>query len=150
MSKNIKIKEGDVFVLSDITFENEEVVSLNNPHRLAKVIFISKMTKQMIAITVSKDIFEEIPDNVEDVAFSDEIFYTGSQLLKSGEWKIIGSQLVVEREKNLTLRMVGSSLYLLDEYLGVVPNNERKKYNKQLISGVEALYYKVNRTQSVF
>lgn len=141
-SKN-KINDGDVFVLSDIIIQNE-IISLNNQHRLAKIIFISKMTKLMIAIVLSKDIFKEIPDNIDDVEFSDNVFYTGSQLLKSGDWKVIGNQPVTEAEKNLTLRMVGSSLYLLDEYLGVVPNNERKKYNKQLISGIAALYYKIN------
>lgn len=141
-SKN-KINDGDIFVLSDIIIK-DEVISLKNQHRLAKIIFISKMTKLMIAIIISKDIFKEIPNNVENIEFSDNIFYTGSQLLKSGDWKVIGNQPVTEAEKNLTLRMVGSSLYLLDEYLGVVPNNERKKYNKQLISGIAALYYKVN------
>lgn len=141
-SKN-KINDGDVFVLSDIIIQ-DEIISLNNQHRLAKIIFISKMTKLMIAIVLSKDIFKEIPDNIDDVEFSDNVFYTGSQLLKSGDWKVIGNQPVTEAEKNLTLRMVGSSLYLLDEYLGVVPNNERKKYNKQLISGIAALYYKIN------
>lgn len=141
-SKN-KINDGDIFVLSDIIIK-DEVISLKNQHRLAKIIFISKMTKLMIAIVLSKDIFKEIPDNIDDVEFSDNVFYTGSQLLKSGDWKVIGNQPVTEAEKNLTLRMVGSSLYLLDEYLGVVPNNERKKYNKQLISGIAALYYKIN------
>lgn len=141
-SKN-KINDGDIFVLSDIIIQ-DEIISLNNQHRLAKIIFISKMTKLMIAIVLSKDIFKEIPDNIDDVEFSDNVFYTGSQLLKSGDWKVIGNQPVTEAEKNLTLRMVGSSLYLLDEYLGVVPNNERKKYNKQLISGIAALYYKIN------
>lgn len=141
-SKN-KINDGDVFVLSDIIIQ-DEIISLNNQHRLAKIIFISKMTKLMIAIVLSKDIFKEIPDNIDDVEFSDNVFYTGSQLLKSGDWKVIGNQPVTEAEKNLTLRMVGSSLYLLDEYLGVVPNNERNKYNKQLISGIAALYYKIN------
>lgn len=141
-SKN-KINDGDIFVLSDIIIK-DEVISLKNQHRLAKIIFISKMTKLMIAIVLSKDIFKEIPDNIDDVEFSDNVFYTGSQLLKSEDWKVIGNQPVTEAEKNLTLRMVGSSLYLLDEYLGVVPNNERKKYNKQLISGIAALYYKIN------
>lgn len=141
-SKN-KINDGDVFVLSDIIIQ-DEIISLNNQHRLAKIIFISKMTKLMIAIVLSKDIFKEIPDNIDGVEFSDNVFYTGSQLLKSGDWKVIGNQPVTEAEKNLTLRMVGSSLYLLDEYLGVVPNNERNKYNKQLISGIAALYYKIN------
>lgn len=145
MSKlKIKAKEGDIFVLSDVTFEDGDFISLNNQHRLAKVVFISKMTKSMIAIILSKEIFAEIPDNVDDVVFSDNIFYVDSDLLKSGDWKIIGNQPVTETEKNLTLRMVGSSLYLLDEYLGVVPHNERKKYNKQLRSGVGALYYKIN------
>lgn len=142
-SKN-KINDGDVFVLSDIILQ-DEIISLSNQHRLAKVIFISKIAKLTIAIVLSKDIFKEIPDNIDDVEFSDNVFYTGSQLLKSGDWKIIGNQPVTDSEKNLTLRMVGSSLYLLDEYLGVVPNNERKKYNKQLVSGIGALYYKINK-----
>lgn len=142
-SKN-KINDGDVFVLSDIIIQ-DEIISLNNQHRLAKIIFISKMTKLMIAIVLSKDIFKEIPNNVENIEFSDNIFYTGSQLLKSEDWKVIGNQPVTEAEKNLTLRMVGSSLYLLDEYLGVVPNNERKKYKKQLGYGFGALYNAINQ-----
>lgn len=140
-SKN-KINDGDVFVLSDIIIQ-DEIISLNNQHRLAKIIFISKMTKLMIAIVLSKDIFKEIPDNIDDVEFSDNVFYTGSQLLKSGDWKVIGNQPRIEAEKP-NIKNGGSSLYLLDEYLGVVPNNERKKYNKQLISGIAALYYKIN------
>lgn len=145
MSKlKIKAKEGDIFVLSDVTFEDGDFISLNNQHRLAKVIFVSKRTKLMIAIILSKVIFAEIPDNIGDVEFTDDVFYTGSQLLKSGDWKVIGNQPVTETEKNLTLRMVGSSLYLLDEYLGVVPHNERKKYKKQLGYGFGALYYAIN------
>lgn len=141
-SKN-NVNNGDIFVLSDIKLQ-DDLYSLDNQHRLAKVIFISKMTKLMIAIILSKDIFTEIPNNIDDVEFSDHIFYTGSQFLKSGDWKVIGNQPVTEDEKNLTLRMVGSSLYLLDEYLGVVPRNDRKKYKKQLICGIGALYYRIN------
>ena len=47
-SKN-KVNTGDIFVLSDIKIQ-DEVISLNNQHRLAKIVFISKMTKLMIAI----------------------------------------------------------------------------------------------------
>lgn len=138
-----KVNNGDIFVLSDIKLQ-DEIIYLYKKNRLAKVIFISKKTKLMIAIILSKEIFKEIPNNTDDVEFSDNVFYTGSQLLKSGDWKVIGNQPVTESEKNLTLRIVGNSLYLLDEYLGIVSNNEKKRYKKQLISGIGALYYKIN------
>lgn len=141
--KKIKPLEGDIFVLSDISLDGE-IIALDQKYRLGKVIFISKMTKFMIAIVVSENIFETIPTNSTTINFSNTIFYTGSQLLKNGMWQIIGNQPVTDDEKKLTLRVVGSSLYLLDEYLGVVESNERKKYKKQLISGLGALYYKIN------
>lgn len=141
--KKQKWKEGDIFELSEIELHGEKI-ALAQQKRLAKVIFKSKKTRLMIAIIVSKQIFDDLPSDVENLIFSDKVYYTGCQLLNSGDWQVIGNQKVSEEEQQLTQRLVGNSLCVLDEDLGVVPQNERKKYPKQLISGVEALYYHID------
>ena len=141
---NKKIVEGDVFILSDITI-GEETLSLKNKIRLGKVIFLSKITKNAIGITISYDTFNEIPSNIDEIKFTNTVFYTGNQLLKNGSWKIIGSQIVTEPEKDLTLRLIGNSLWRLDTNLGIISNENRRKYKKQLIHGFGALYLIINQ-----
>ena len=141
---NKKIVEGDVFILSDITI-GEETLSLKNKIRLGKVIFLSKITKNAIGITISYDAFNEIPSNIDEIKFTNTVFYTGNQLLKNGSWKIIGSQIVTEPEKDLTLRLIGNSLWRLDTNLGIISNENRRKYKKQLIHGFGALYLIINQ-----
>ena len=141
---NKKIVEGDVFILSDITI-GEETLSLKNKIRLGKVIFLSKITKNSIGITISYDTFNEIPSNIDEIKFTNTVFYTGNQLLKNGSWKIIGSQIVTEPEKDLTLRLIGNSLWRLDTNLGIISNENRRKYKKQLIHGFGALYLIINQ-----
>ncbi|QIW16281.1 hypothetical protein A4G20_08015 [Pasteurellaceae bacterium RH1A] len=137
-------KAGDIFPLSDVVL-GEETLFLHQKHRLGKVIFMSKITKRMIGIVLSQKTFEKIPEDVSDIAFSDTIFYTGNHLLREGVWAVIGNQPVTKEEQELTLRLVGSSLYLLDENLGLVEQKDRKKYQKQLASGLGALYWKINQ-----
>lgn len=141
---NKKIVEGDVFILSDITI-GEETLSLKNKIRLGKVIFLSKITKNTIGITISYDAFNEIPSNIDEIKFTNTVFYTGNQLLKNGSWEIIGSQIVTEPEKDLTLRLIGNSLWKLDTNLGIISNENRRKYKKQLIHGFGALYLIINQ-----
>ena len=141
---NKKIVEGDVFILSDITI-GEETLSLKNKIRLGKVIFLSKITKNTIGITISYDAFNEIPSNIDEIKFTNTVFYTGNQLLKNGSWEIIGSQIVTEPEKDLTLRLIGNSLWRLDTNLGIISNENRRKYKKQLIHGFGALYLIINQ-----
>ena len=141
---NKKIVEGDVFILSDITI-GEETLSLKNKIRLGKVIFLSKITKNTIGITISYDAFNEIPSNIDEIKFTNTVFYTGNQLLKNGSWEIIGSQIVTEPEKDLTLRLIGNSLWKLDTNLGIISNKNRRKYKKQLIHGFGALYLIINQ-----
>ena len=141
---NKKIVEGDVFILSDITI-GEETLSLKNKIRLGKVIFLSKITKNTIGITISYDAFNEIPSNIDEIKFTNTVFYTGNQLLKNGSWEIIGSQIVTEPEKDLTLRLIGNSLWKLDTNLGIISNENRRKYKKQLIHGFGALYFIINQ-----
>ena len=141
---NKKIVEGDVFILSDITI-GEETLSLKNKIRLGKVIFLSKITKNTIGITISYDAFNEIPSNIDEIRFTNTVFYTGNQLLKNGSWKILGSQIVTEPEKDLTLRLIGNSLWKLDTNLGILSNENRRKYKKQLIHGFGALYLIINQ-----
>ena len=141
---NKKIVEGDVFILSDITI-GEETLSLKNKIRLGKVIFLSKITKNTIGITISYDAFNEIPSNIDEIRFTNTVFYTGNQLLKNGSWKILGSQIVTEPEKDLTLRLIGNSLWRLDTNLGIISNENRRKYKKQLIHGFGALYLIINQ-----
>lgn len=99
----------------------------------------------MIGMTISCDTFNEIPSNINEIKFTSNVLYTGSQALKNSTWKIIGNQIVTEPEKDLTLRLVGSSLYRLDTYLGVICNEDRKKYKKQLGHGFGALYTIINQ-----
>ena len=141
---NKKIVEGDVFILSDITI-GEETLSLKNKIRLGKVIFLSKITKNTIGITISYDAFNEIPSNIDEIKFTNTVFYTGNQLLKNGSWEIIGSQIVTEPEKDLTLRLIGNSLWKLDTNLGIISNENRRKYKEQLIHGFGALYLIINQ-----
>lgn len=141
---NKKIVEGDVFILSDIAI-GEETLSLKNKIRLGKVIFLSKITKNTIGITISYDAFNEIPSNIDEIKFTNTVFYTGNQLLKNGSWEIIGSQIVTEPEKDLTLRLIGNSLWKLDTNLGIISNENRRKYKKQLIHGFGALYLIINQ-----
>ncbi len=122
----IKIKQGDIFIISDIVLHGE-TFSLNKKIRLGKVVFVSKITRKMIGITVSYDTFDQIPSEVSDIKFMDRIFYTGNQLLRNGDWEIIGNQNVTKNEENLTLRLTGSTLRKMDVDLGVVSHQDRKK-----------------------
>lgn len=136
---NKKIKEGDIFIISDVLIGDDKL-SLKNKIRLGKVIFISKITKRTIGIVISNNIYDEIPDDISNINFLDKVFYTGNHFLKDGNWSIIGTQTVTDFEKELTTRLIGNSLWKLDIDLGVVKNEDRKKYNKQLIYGFEILY----------
>ncbi len=139
--KKVKIKEGDIFIISDVII-GEQVCTLNKKVRLGKLIFISKITKQMIGILVSSNTFEKIPSEMSNISFDNKIYYTGNQLLRNGEWRIVGNQDVTEQEKDLTIRLTGSTLRRLDDDLGVVLHQDRKKYNNQSIKGF-GLFYKV-------
>ena len=143
---NKKIVEGDVFIFSDVTI-GEETLSLKNQIRLGKVVFLSKITKKAIGVIISHDTFSEIPNpnSINEIKFTNTIFYTGNQFLKNGYWEIVGNQPVTEAEKDLTLRLIGNSLWKLDTNLGVISNADRKKYNKQLIHGFGALYSIINQ-----
>lgn len=136
---NKKIKEGDVFIISDVLIDDDKL-SLKKKIRLGKVIFISKITKKTIGIVISNSTYDEIPNDILNIKFLDKVFYTGNHFLKDGNWSIIGNQTVTDAEKELTTRLIGNSLWKLDVNLGVVPNEDRKKYNKQLIYGFEILY----------
>ena len=136
---NKKIKEGDIFIISDVLIGDDKL-SLKNKIRLGKVIFISKITKRTIGIVISNNIYDEIPDDISNINFLDKVFYTGNHFLKDRNWSIIGTQTVTDFEKELTTRLIGNSLWKLDIDLGVVKNEDRKKYNKQLIYGFEILY----------
>ena len=143
---NKKIVEGDVFIFSDVTI-GEETLSLKNQIRLGKVVFLSKITKKAIGVIISHDTFSEIPNpnSINEIKFTNTIFYTGNQFLKNGYWEIVGNQPVTEAEKDLTLRLIGNSLWKLDTNLGVISNEDRKKYNKQLIHALGALYSIINQ-----
>ena len=143
---NKKIVEGDVFIFSDVTI-GEETLSLKNQIRLGKVVFLSKITKKAIGVIISHDTFSEIPNpnSINEIKFTNTIFYTGNQFLKNGYWEIVGNQPVTEAEKDLTLRLIGNSLRKLDTNLGLISNEDRKKYNKQLIPGFGALYSIINQ-----
>lgn len=139
-----KLKVGDVFIISDVVI-GDDVLSLNEKNRLGKVIFISKISKKVIGIVISKNTFVDIPIDINDVGFLDSVLYTGNQLLKRGDWGIVGNQLVSTKEEDLTYRLIGNSLWRLDSNLGVVPPNDIKRYNKQLIYGFVALYKLINK-----
>ncbi len=138
------VREGNIFIISDVKMEDGTVLSLDKKIRLGKVVFVSKVTRKMIGIVISSDIFDKIPNEISHIHFGNEIFYTGNQFLRSGDWKIIGNQLVSKEEENLTVRLVGSSLRRLDIDLGIVPYQDRKKYKKQYIKGLELLYENLN------
>ena len=85
---NKKIVEGDVFIFSDVTI-GEETLSLKNQIRLGKVVFLSKITKKAIGVIISHDTFSEIPNpnSINEIKFTNTIFYTGNQFLKNGYWE---------------------------------------------------------------
>lgn len=141
---NNKIKSGDIFILSDVTV-GKETLSIQNKIRLGKSYFLSKVFQRAIGIILSCDTFNEIPNDINEVKFTNTVFYTGNQLLKNGSWEIIGNQIVTKQEEDLTLRIVGCSLYKLDTELGIISNEDRKKYQKQLIYGFGALYLVINQ-----
>ncbi len=142
MSK--KVREGDIFIISDVTMKDGTILSLDKKIRLGKVVFASKLTRQMIGMIISSEIFDKIPNEITNIHFENEIFYTGNQFLRSGYWEIIGNQFVSKEEENLTLRLVGSSLRRLDIDLGVVSYQDRKKYKEQSIKGLGLLYKVLN------
>ena len=139
-----KISEGDIFIISDVMMPEFDLV-LNKQARLGKIIFISKVSKQVIGIVISSTSLDSLSKDVSDVVFLDHIFYTGNQLLKSGDWSVVGNQIVTDSEKDLTLRMVGNSLWRLNDNLGVVAIENRKNYKKQLIQGFGGLYENINK-----
>lgn len=139
-----KISEGDIFIISDVIMPEFDLI-LNKKDRLGKVIFISKVSKQVIGIVISSNPIDGVPENTSDISFLDHIFYTGNQLLKSGKWPIVGNQIVTNYEKDLTLRMVGNSLWRLDNNLGMVAIENKKSYKKQLIQGFGSLYENIDK-----
>ncbi len=143
-NKKYRIKQGDIFIISDVTIEDESILALDKKIRLGKVVFSSKITRQMIGMIISCDVFDEAPSEISNIRFIDKIFYTGNQLLRSGEWQIIGNQNVKENEENLTIRLTGSTLRKMDIDLGVVSHQDRKKYKQQSIEGFGLLYKNLN------
>lgn len=139
-----QIKSGDIFIISSIDIGNEKI-SLAKNTRLGKVIFVSKRTKGMIGLLISKFDFENIPIEIDDIEFVNKILYADWYYLRNGNWKIVGHQVVTEAEEDLTIRLTGTNLWRLDEYLGVIPKSELKKYNKQLQYGFKILYSTIDQ-----
>lgn len=144
MAVRKKVKLGDIFVFSDLTF-NDQTYALSKKIRLGKIVFISKHTTWLIGIIPSCDTFAELPDNLDAIKFSNKIFYTDWYLLRDGTWEIIGNQEVTSDEEDLTLRRVGARLYHLDTDLGVVAKADLKKYPNQLIYGYAILYESIDK-----
>lgn len=139
------VRAGDIFVIADTQLHGE-ILALDKQIRLGKVIFKSKRTRAMIAMLISENTFSEIPANVSNIKFVDNVFYSLYHHVRNGAWQIIGRQPVTEHEEDLTLRLVGSTLYRLDEDLGVIADKkERKKYPKQLLCYLGAIYIRINQ-----
>lgn len=137
-----KLNVGDIFLISDVILNNEPLKL--ETLKIGKIIYISESFKKIIGFLVSQDNFEQVPNDVIDIEFSDTVLYTSNQLLLDGQWKVIGKQNVSPREEDLTLRLVSNRLYRLDDELEIVPTKNLKKYRKQLIDGFVLIYQKLN------
>lgn len=139
-----KLNIGDIFLISDI-LPNYELLNPNSI-RMGKIIYISKSFKKIIGFRVSLDSFEQTPEDITNIEFSDNVLYTSNQLLRDGDWKIIGNQPVSTKEDDLTLRLVSNRLYRLDDELEIIPVKDLKKcnYKPQGIDGFALIYQKIN------
>ena len=106
-----KLNVGDIFLISDVILNNEPLKL--ETLKIGKIIYISESFKKIIGFLVSQDNFEQVPNDVIDIEFSDTVLYTSNQLLLDGQWKVIGKQNVSPREEDLTLRLVSNRLYRL-------------------------------------
>lgn len=144
-----KISEGDIFIISDVIMPKFNLI-LNKKVRLGKIIFVSKVSNKVIGFMISSVLVDGVSENIaseniSDIEFLDHVFYTGNQLLKSGSWPIIGNQIVTDYEKDLTLRIIGNSLWRLDTNLGMLDVGNRNNYKKQLIQGFGGLYENIDK-----
>lgn len=144
MAVRQKIQAGDVFVIGDADLQGE-MVSLNKQNRLGKVVFKSKQFRGMIGMVISENIFDEIPTDVSEIKFVDKVFYSLHFHLRNGTWQIIGKQAVTRHEEDLTLRLVGSWLWRLDEELENVQAKDYKKYPSQGLCYSTAIYTAINQ-----
>ena len=82
-----KLNVGDIFLISDVILNNEPLKL--ETLKIGKIIYISESFKKIIGFLVSQDNFEQVPNDVIDIEFSDTVLYTSNQLLLDGQWKVI-------------------------------------------------------------
>ncbi len=112
-------------------------VPLDRDHfALAKVIFVSSYFKDLIALRLFKQVLTapRLPSawNSDMVG---PILYTSSKGLSRG-WTVVGNHQVTDVEGLMTKRIVGGGIWVKDEELGPVSDEDRKVLPKMLALGL--------------
>ncbi len=124
--KKIKIDVGDGFL---IKLDEEYSV-------LGIVMHISKSFKQSMMIGIFDKLLC-IESNIDPQTFAETQFfdtpnYTGTQLLKKGDWKIVGHFPELLEGKEIPLLRAGGSVYHKDDVVKILTDNSQLRGYVQL------------------
>ena len=109
-----KVIEGDILLF---TLEN-------NKYSLAKILFASKVFKNVILLGIYGKIIDEkqMPNDLPN-SYVDTI-YTSSKRITEFGWEKIGNISVSESDKALTERNVGGEIYIEDKFIRIENEND--------------------------
>lgn len=123
---NKRAKLGDIIVIP----------LADKVYALGKVLFLSKIFKQVMLVGVYDLILEDmempqtLPKNFK------RLIYTGTGGVSKGRWAVIDNKSVEVSEKSLTLRIVGNSVWENDTPLRQATSKDWKSLPCMDVAGI--------------
>ncbi|PHI31737.1 hypothetical protein [Budvicia aquatica] len=111
----------------------------------AQVLFVSKKYKNVIQMGVYQTCLTSSNDEFNYSDSFCELIYTSQEMIKKGDWILIGNHLVAEQYKDSSLRNVAGSLYINDDFIRRLAPDEYSKYPKMLVSGRGAVENRIRK-----
>ena len=135
--KGVKVNIGDVFY-----------IKLDEEHYAVGIVMhISRSFKKGVIIGIFDKLVQTIskfePQEFLSAPFFDSPNYTGIQILKEGDWPIVGNHPELLVEKEIPLLRAGGSVYHKDEVVKVLTNSSELKNYVQL--EVQGMFYIENK-----
>ncbi|TFW27000.1 hypothetical protein [Duganella callida] len=111
---------------------------------IAKVLYASKYFRNVILLKLYHIAFhEEMPELGSEIPA--DLYYTSSEPIKSGRWKIIGFQSASDTERLMSKRTVAGDVWDGDECLGVASEHELETLPKMQTYGYKLIEKAVSR-----
>lgn len=114
---------------------------------VGKILYISSYFKNVMLIKIYKDAIA--PDRDYQKALQSkkfELFYTGTNLLKNGQWETLGNDSLTADESKAATRVVGGEVWYLDECVRPATEHDMatlgnmRVYNVNVIEGKVAMF----------